>query len=166
MSYPIGRPAVNRVAMSGKRFGHLVVITEVQKPASGIRVFTCLCDCGRILPYRGGNLRSGNTTSCGCASKIVHGHTIGGDRSPEYMSWDHMIQRCTNPNNDGYGDYGGRGIRVCNQWLDFRNFLRDMGKRPLGKSLDRINNDGNYDPSNCRWATQSEQNYNRRRSKR
>lgn len=81
--------------------------------------------------------------------------------SREYKSWEMMIQRCTNPNFTRYPLYGGRGIKVCNRWLDFRNFYEDMGKRPENTSLDRINVNGNYEPTNCRWASQSEQIFNR-----
>lgn len=80
----------------------------------------------------------------------------------EYRAWVHMRQRCNNPNNPGYLDYGGRGIRVCDRWNKFENFLTDMGERPEDRSLDRINNDGNYEPSNCRWATRKTQNNNKR----
>lgn len=82
--------------------------------------------------------------------------------SPTYRSWAHMIQRCTNPNNIGYADYQGRGIVVCERWRTFENFLADMGVRPIGCSLDRIDNDGNYEPGNCRWTSPSEQNRNQR----
>ncbi len=94
-----------------------------------------------------------------------HGHTNGGKFSPEYQTWSSMIQRCNNPKRLHYDRYGGRGIAVCERWLKFDNFLEDMGERPLGKSLDRINNDGNYEPSNCRWATKSEQQINKHHKK-
>ena len=82
--------------------------------------------------------------------------------TPTYHSWEAMIQRCENPNNSRYKDWGGRGIKVCERWHDFRNFFADMGVRSFGLMLDRINNDGNYEPGNCRWATQKEQNNNKR----
>jgi hypothetical protein len=97
-------------------------------------------------------------------SPAVHGHTAGGKTSREYSSWNAMIQRCTNPNEIGYKNYGGRGISVCERWFDFANFFADMGARPDRMTLDRIDVNGNYEPSNCRWATYSDQLRNRRRS--
>jgi hypothetical protein len=96
---------------------------------------------------------------------LRHGHNTKIDsRTPTYLSWDNMIQRCTNPNRPEYSYYGGRGITVCERWRDFTNFLADMGERPEGTSLDRIDGDGNYEPGNCRWADRATQVANRRRS--
>lgn len=94
--------------------------------------------------------------------KVKHGHNCVGKRSSEYCSWIHMIQRCENRNVINYKDYGGRGIKVCERWHDFRNFFADMGHRPEGLTLERLDNDGNYEKSNCVWATRKEQAINKR----
>lgn len=96
--------------------------------------------------------------------KIRHGHAAGGSETPTYKSWMNMMTRVRNPNRAKWHRYGGRGITVCDRWLVFENFLSDMGERPEGRSLDRINNNGNYEPGNCRWATPREQRLNSRRT--
>lgn len=122
------------------------------------------CDCGIEKEVFVNHLVKGNSKSCGQPSCTVQ--TRGTHRqikSPEYRSWFSAKQRCVNPNNDRFADYGGRGIIMCDRWLNsFENFYKDMGLRPLGKSLDRIDIDGNYEPSNCRWATAKEQSNNTR----
>lgn len=120
----------------------------------------CLCDCGNRVIIQGNKLRSGRTKSCGCIVKVKKGLST----SPEYGTWSSMIQRCYDSKCRSYKNYGGRGITVCERWKSsFFNFLEDMGKRPIEKTLDRINNDGNYEFSNCKWSTKSEQAQNRRK---
>ncbi len=156
----------------GQRFGRLVVEAPAGHDRFGARLWTCRCDCGKIANKSGGGLRHGRIRSCGCmkvehckrvgAKNRKHGAVLGGRRSQEYISWQHMHDRCTNPNAHNYEYYGGRGITVCPEWSEFGTFLSDMGRRPPDATLDRKENDGNYSPDNCRWATKSEQNSNRR----
>lgn len=167
-----------------QRFGRLLVVSKAAPQFKGQTTrFACLCDCGKDAVVFSSDLRRGLTTSCGCLASeklaernrlhpthtpryIKHGHLRQGQCSPEYHSWSGMCSRCLNPNATGYENYGGRGIRICDRWLGehgFENFLADMGPRPENKTLDRKNNDGNYEPSNCRWATASEQQSNQRR---
>lgn len=121
------------------------------------------CKCGKVKTIRVDHVNSGRTKSCGCACRI-HGHAIKGSHTSEYNSWQSMIQRCTNKNSVSYHNYGERGIGICQQWQNsFEQFLLDMGKRPsVDHSLDRINNNGNYEKNNCRWATIKMQSINKR----
>ncbi len=160
-----------RIDYSGKRFGRLVVVGEAgRSPHGGNMIWRCHCDCGNSTDVLSTSLRLGDTQSCGClqsdlasARMTKHGHAQHGT-SRTYNSWASMVQRCTNPNYYQYKNYAGRGITVCAEWADnFQQFLSDMGERPPGTSLDRFpNNDGNYEPGNCRWATPKEQSNNRR----
>lgn len=127
--------------------------------------------CPNQFIARGDQVKDGNTKSCGCYHKKRVSETSTGRsktyshgkcNTPEYYSWASMKSRCYNKQAHNYKYWGGRGIRVCPQWEKFENFLADMGPRPKGTTLDRVNNDGNYEPSNCRWATSLEQNNNRR----
>lgn len=168
MSRRSGTLAAMKKPMAGQRFGRLVVIRERKRPASGDRAarWLCLCDCGKTYTVRGVSLRSGHTKSCGCI-KRTHGESHGAKaRSPEYRSWESMKRRCLNQRDTKYPRYGARGILICAQWLDnYAAFLEDMGRKPSPRhTLDRIENDGNYEPGNCRWATPGEQSRNSSRS--
>ncbi len=159
-------PVKNRV---GVRFGRLIVLERADNyVAPGGHVGTrwkCACDCGEITIVHAVNLRRG-TTSCGCVqaqSRFTANRIHGESGSEEYGVWTGIASRCTNPRLKGFKDYGARGIRLCERWLDFRNFLSDMGRRPSPKhSIERVNNEGHYEPGNCVWATSEEQALNKR----
>lgn len=153
--------------ISGSRFGELIVISRVIKCPKRTH-WECKCDCGKSTIVDGAKLKSGHTKSCGCLVKRfrkTHGESSDYLHTKEYSAWAAMIKRCNNKNDPKYKHYGGRGIKVCERWLQYENFLADVGRAPTQRhTLDRYpNNNGNYEPSNFRWATYSEQNKNKRK---
>ena len=164
------------VVTQGDKYGRLTIIKEVDSRIYSNKVhrrFLCICECGIIKEIDLAPLRRGLTISCGCHKKQVmkvvskkYSTTHGNYQHPLYSTYNGMKQRCYYKKSKGYEDYGGRGIKVCDRWLEsFNNFLEDMGDKPVGYTIDRINNDGNYESSNCRWASYEEQNNNRRTTK-
>lgn len=162
-----------KISLIGQRFRRLLVIEELPPKKPGHLVYLCECICGTKCSVTAADLRRGDTKSCGCLRREL-GHTnqfkhgeAGKNtalRTPEYRAWQEMKRRCTDPCRPYYKHYGGRGITVCERWLTYNNFLADMGRKPHSKtSLDRINNEGNYEPSNCRWTDGTTQRLNQRR---
>jgi len=149
----------------GARFSRLVVIGEAFKRDGRYRV-ACRCDCGAELVVRCLSLVNKNTSSCGCLQREAVAslnRRHGMSKTPTYVSYLNMVNRCTDPANKKFPDYGGRGIAVCSSWLkSFDNFLADMGERPTNSTLERIETNGDYEPGNCRWASWKDQQNNKR----
>lgn len=171
----------NRKALdlTGEVVGRLTVIRLLTRKRSSFGklqyLWECQCTCGKMVIKPTCTLRAGTTKSCGCwsfehakgkAYRKTHGHTCSrttqGFVSKTYASWSAMHTRCRNPKQKTYSYYGGRGVTVCESWNTFENFLKDMGERPEGKTLDRIDCNGNYSPENCKWSTHAEQSRNTR----
>ena len=147
--------------ITGLKFGRLTAIEPTDKRQSGNIIWKCQCDCGNEKFIRTGDLYSNATKSCGCLNR-ERITTHGMYKSSIYTAWDNMIQRCENIKCPTYKYYGGRGIKICERWHKFENFYEDMGDKPPGLSIDRIDNEGNYEPNNCQWSTPYEQQINSR----
>lgn len=157
--------------LSGHKYGQWTVIQYAGLASDRKATWLCECKCGTRKVVRAKNLRNAQSCDCGCGRRqktILRNTTHGRSRSPEHRTWCGMIKRCYNQNNPGYEDYGGRGITVCDRWKNsFESFLSDMGVKPFPEaSIGRIDNDGNYEPNNCRWETYGQQAKNTRRNRR
>jgi len=160
-------PGIERfIDLTGKKFNKLTIAKYVGKNRYGQSLWKCLCDCGKDKIVTSGNFKSGNTQSCGClcvgGNRLKHGLAKTGSVSKIYKIWSNMIQRCNNPKNRNYHNYGGMGIKVCKRWIKFENFYEDVGDPLKELILDRININGNYEPNNWKWSTRKEQNINKK----
>lgn len=163
---------MKQIDISGHRFGRLVAVSIGEPHVSPSRkqvTWICKCDCGNEVTIQRGALRSGASKSCGCSYKDlgIRKRTARHENNSEYSTWFHLKQRCINPKDKDFNNYGGRGIKVCSRWLNsFDNFFEDMGKKPSDEhSIDRIDVNGDYTAENCRWATPIEQSRNRRNTR-
>jgi hypothetical protein len=160
------------IDLTGQRFGRLTAVERAKNNKGNKIGWLCICDCGNQTIVYANDLKRGHTKSCGCLYRdtrktinYIHGHNRINKISPTYVTWYGMIQRCNNKNHIYYQNYGNRGIRVCEAWLKFEGFLKDMGERPKGMFIDRINNNRNYCKENCTWSTRKEQNRNKRNNR-
>lgn len=166
----MARPYINH---TGQKHHRLSVLHFAERTRKGT-FWKVRCDCGKEKTIDINSIVHGGVKSCGCKQRenpklnpprLRHGHARGNKRTPEYITWYSMIQRCTNPRHKHYFYYGGRGIKICRRWSHFENFLIDMGPRILGMTIDRIDNEKGYTPSNCRWASRADQRRNQRKIK-
>jgi len=171
--------AHNFFSLVGQQFGRLTVLQDAGRTARNSVIWLCQCECGEIIKTGTSKLRSGHTRSCGCLGREqalsrldafhktskVHGETHA-NRTKEYKAWGSMKERCLNPLHPSYARYGGRGIKICGRWVnDYLAFLNDMGRSKPSESLDRIDVNGNYEPSNCRWVDSKVQGRNKTNTK-
>lgn len=160
-----------KIPMIGRRFGRLTVTTECGRSKTGLVMWECKCDCGNIAIVRGTHLREGSIRSCGCIRREDASTRFSEHRKTNtrvYRIWRNMKTRCNNPKHKHFHHYGGRGITICEEWLNsFEAFFDYVSNLPYfeeaGRSIDRIDNDGNYEPGNVRWATAKEQRANQRK---
>lgn len=145
-------------SMIGTKIGKWLILKSIESDGTN-RKLLCQCECGKTSTHPASTLKLGKSLQCHLCNVTKHGY----ENTRTYTSWRSMIRRCTSSKSDNYSRYGGRGITVCERWLKFENFLADMGERPEGLELDRTNNDGNYEPENCRWVTKSVNALNRRK---
>ena len=158
--------------LTTQRFGRWTVLSRANDYLPGNPQWLCRCECGQEKIVRGSILRAGKSKSCGClnselrrAQCIARNTSHGLSKSPTYDTWVNVLQRCENPKASAFHKYGAKGVTVCERWHTFENFLADMGERPGRLTIDRIDNTKGYEPGNCRWATQKEQQNNRSNSR-